>query len=130
MLHEYRVKKKDLERTLAWLIRQLHAYVMLEQRYDMNHLGDQGRLVEGFDITRLSRKATPAEAPATTLAKHTCSAFQGFDMGKPVENRAGVLTSRGSRGFRGVAVPGQSVISNPRQPSLTPRWFMVVPCST
>ena len=79
MLHEYRVKKKDLERTLAWLIRQLHAYVMLEQGTTMNHLGDQGRLVEGFDITRLSRDKQRLLKPLLPrLAKHTNDDFYRF----------------------------------------------------
>jgi AcrR family transcriptional regulator len=79
MLHEYRVKKKDLERTLAWLIRQLHAYVMLEQGTTMNHLGDHGRLVEGFDITRLSRDKQRLLKPLLPrLAKHTNDDFYRF----------------------------------------------------
>lgn len=49
MLREYGVPAAQLARTLVWLSRQLIAYVVVEQGY----IGDQRRLVEGFDLASL-----------------------------------------------------------------------------
>jgi len=79
MLHEYRVAKRDLARTLAWLVRQLHAYVMLEQGTPSNHVGDQSKLVEGFDITSLSKDKQRLLKPLLPqLAKHSNDDFYRF----------------------------------------------------
>lgn len=79
MLHEYGVAKKDLARTLAWLVRQLHAYVMLEQSTPSNHVGDQSKLVEGSDITRLSKDKQRLLKPLLPqLAKHSNEDFYRF----------------------------------------------------
>lgn len=48
-LQEYGVPKKDLSKILAWLSRQLNAYIMLEQ----SARTDQKQLIDAFDVTRL-----------------------------------------------------------------------------
>jgi AcrR family transcriptional regulator len=79
MLHEFGVKKTDLPRTLAWLTRQLSAYVILEQSTTINHVGDHGGLVEGFDMTRLSKDKQRLLKPLLSqLAQHTNDDFYRF----------------------------------------------------
>jgi AcrR family transcriptional regulator len=79
MLHEYGVQKRDLARTLAWLVRHLNAYVLLEQSTAVNHVGDHGRLVEGFDITSLSKDKQRLLKPLLPeLARHSGDDFYRF----------------------------------------------------
>jgi AcrR family transcriptional regulator len=79
MLHEYGVRKKDLARTLAWLMRHLNAYILLEQGTARNHVGAHGRLVEGFDISSLSTDKQRLLKPLLPeLAKHSSEDFYRF----------------------------------------------------
>ena len=79
MLHEYGVRKRDLARTLAWLMRHLNAYILLEQGTARNHVGNHGRLVERSDITSLSVDKQRLLKPLLPeLAKHSSDDFYRF----------------------------------------------------
>jgi len=79
MLHEYGVQKRDLARTLAWLVRHLNAYVLLEQSTAVNRVGDHGKVNEGFDITSLSKDQQRLLKPLLPqLARHSSDDFYRF----------------------------------------------------
>jgi AcrR family transcriptional regulator len=79
MLHEYGVPKRDLARTLAWLMRHLNAYVLLEQSTTLNQVGDHGSLAGGFDITSLSPDKQRLLKPLLPdLVKHSSDDFYRF----------------------------------------------------
>jgi TetR/AcrR family transcriptional regulator, tetracycline repressor protein len=107
MLDEYGVKKGDQARTLAWLVRQLNAYVLLEQGTAINRVGDHGKLVEGFDITTLTKDKQSLLKPLLAeLATHTSDDFYRFH----IEATLGMLkqvAGAADKGFtRGPRRPG------------------------
>jgi hypothetical protein len=98
MLHEFGVKKEDLARTLAWLVRKIHAYVMFEQNSADNQVGDQRKLVEGFDISSLSKDKQRLLKPLLPqLAKHSNDDFYRFH----IEATLTMLKQRAAAGTAG-----------------------------